>query len=152
VQYGAVPHRLSELGEAEVLLVTSRRRRRWIIPKGWPIKGLTPAKTAAREAFEEAGVRGVVGCKPLGKFLYDKQLDEEGRVVVCEVTVFPLAVERQFKTWPEITERETRWVDANSVGLVEVEELRRLLETFFDKAHTKQKAHAKAKEAKSRSR
>src|ERR1700733_11148174 len=30
--------------------------RRWIVPKGCPIKGLSPIKSAAREAFEEAGV------------------------------------------------------------------------------------------------
>jgi ADP-ribose pyrophosphatase YjhB (NUDIX family) len=38
-----------------VLLVTSRETGRWIIPKGGPIKGFKPAKTAAREAYEDAG-------------------------------------------------------------------------------------------------
>ncbi|HEY1934850.1 MAG TPA: NUDIX hydrolase [Acetobacteraceae bacterium] len=76
VQYGALPYSLNKAGEIEVLLLTSRTRRRWIIPKGWPIKGLKPAKSAAREAFEEAGVRGTVSGKPLGRFTYDKQLDE----------------------------------------------------------------------------
>ena len=58
VQYGALPYRFAADGSLEVLIVTTRRTRRWIIPKGWPIHGLTPAKSAAREAFEEAGVRG----------------------------------------------------------------------------------------------
>ncbi|HEY3622474.1 MAG TPA: NUDIX domain-containing protein [Roseiarcus sp.] len=57
----------------EILLVTTRQSKRWIIPKGWPIKGLRPAKSAAREAFEEAGVRGPVGaslsaCSPMTRF------------------------------------------------------------------------------------
>jgi 8-oxo-dGTP pyrophosphatase MutT (NUDIX family) len=77
----ALPYRLNESGEVEVLLLTSRTRRRWIIPKGWPIKRLKPAKSAAREAFEESGVRGIVGSKPLGRFIYDKQFDKNGRVV-----------------------------------------------------------------------
>jgi ADP-ribose pyrophosphatase YjhB (NUDIX family) len=45
----------------EILIVTTRQSRRWIVPKGWPIKRLTPSKSAAREAFEEAGVRGKIG-------------------------------------------------------------------------------------------
>ena len=47
------------------------------MPKGWPIKGLTPRKSAAREAFEEAGVRGAVGTKPIGRYRYAKISDEE---------------------------------------------------------------------------
>ena len=60
VQYGALPYRLKDDASVEVLLVTTRQTKRWIIPKGWPIKGLTPAEAAAREAYEEAGVQGFV--------------------------------------------------------------------------------------------
>ena len=56
VQYAALPYRTSEASGVEVLLVTSRTTRRWIIPKGWPKRGMPPYDTAAREAFEEAGV------------------------------------------------------------------------------------------------
>lgn len=110
VQHGALPYRVGRDGAVEILLVTSRQTRRWIIPKGWPIKGLKPAKSAAREAYEEAGVRGAVGSKAIGSFVYDKGL-EEGVSVPCEVGVFPLKVERQHKSWPEAHERETRWCD-----------------------------------------
>jgi len=108
VQHGALPYRIRPDGGVEVLLVTTRGTRRWIMPKGWPIKGLKPAKSAAREAYEEAGVRGAVGSKSIGSYTYDKWL-EEGVSVPCEVSVFPLHVERQHKTWPEAHERETRW-------------------------------------------
>jgi 8-oxo-dGTP pyrophosphatase MutT (NUDIX family) len=108
VQHGALPYRVGRDGAVEILLVTSRGTRRWIIPKGWPIKGLKPAKSAAREAYEEAGVRGAIGSKAIGSFVYDKGL-EDGVTVPCEVGVFPLKVERQHKTWPERHERETRW-------------------------------------------
>jgi len=143
VQYAALPYRLNKAGEIEVLLLTSRTRRRWIIPKGWPIKGLKPAKSAAREAFEEAGVRGTVSGKPLGRFTYDKQLDEEGRFVACEVTVFSLAVKRQLKTWPEFEQRETRWVAASeAAALTDEDGLRPLLETFSAKMDAKRKPAA----------
>ena len=64
--------RLHEMAALEILVVTTRQSRRWIVPKGWPIKRLTPSKSAAREAFEEAGVRGKIGAKPIGNFRYKK--------------------------------------------------------------------------------
>jgi len=56
----------------EILVVTTRQSRHWIVPKGWPIKRLTPSKSAAREAFEEAGVRGKIGARAIGNFTYKK--------------------------------------------------------------------------------
>jgi 8-oxo-dGTP pyrophosphatase MutT (NUDIX family) len=110
VQYGALPYRFSHDAALEILLVTTRQSRQWIIPKGWPIKGLRPAKSAAREAFEEAGVRGRVGAKSIGLFSYKKMLDGNGVGINCEVAVFPLLVKRQSETWPEIEQRVVQWV------------------------------------------
>jgi 8-oxo-dGTP pyrophosphatase MutT (NUDIX family) len=110
VHYGALPYRFSRDAALEILLVTTRQSRQWIIPKGWPIKGLRPAKSAAREAFEEAGVRGRVGAKSIGLFSYKKMLDGNGVGVNCEVRVFPLLVKRQSETWPEIEQRVVQWV------------------------------------------
>jgi 8-oxo-dGTP pyrophosphatase MutT (NUDIX family) len=93
------------------MLVTSRQTRRWIIPKGWPHKGKTPHHSAAREAFEEAGVVGAVSKDPIGSFSYQKRL-RTGVVVDCEVRVFALEVRRQRKAWPEQREREVRWLSA----------------------------------------
>ena len=70
VQYGALPYRFTQMAALEILIVTTRQSRRWIVPKGWPIKRLMPSKSAAREAFEEAGVRGKIGARPIGNFRY----------------------------------------------------------------------------------
>ena len=64
-QYAALPWRYSG-GVREVCLISSRETGRWVIPKGWPIKGLTPPQTAAREAYEEAGLGGMMSTKPIG--------------------------------------------------------------------------------------
>jgi 8-oxo-dGTP pyrophosphatase MutT (NUDIX family) len=106
-----LPYRFAENGSIEFLLVTTRRSQRWIIPKGWPIKGLKPPKSAAREAFEEAGIRGTVGAKAIGSFRYEKVLIESGLTVPCEARVFPLLVKRQLETWPEAHERKLRWLE-----------------------------------------
>ena len=101
MQYGVLPYRFSQDAALEILLVTTRGTRRWIVPKGWPIKGLSPIKSAAREAFEEAGVTGRTGAKPIGVFAYDKLLDEAGGTTACEVKIYPLLVRRQSHVWPE---------------------------------------------------
>jgi 8-oxo-dGTP pyrophosphatase MutT (NUDIX family) len=118
VQYGALPYRFSQDAALEILLVTTRGTRRWIIPKGWPIKGLRPPKSAAREAFEEAGVRGRIGAKPVGLFTYDKLLDEAGVNTTCEVKVYPLLVKRQSEVWPESEQRLVQWVEPSKGGFV----------------------------------
>ena len=70
-QSGVVPYRWLE-GRLEVLLITSLRRGRWIIPKGIVEPDMTPAESAAMEAFEEAGVKGRVGTEPIGEYTVNK--------------------------------------------------------------------------------
>src|SRR6266566_4448982 len=111
VQYGALPYRLSAGSRPEFMLVTSRETGRWIIPKGWPKEGKSPHHSAAREAFEEAGVVGAVARRSVGSFTYEKRL-KNGGAVVCEVRVFPLQVRRQNKQWPEKRERVVKWLSA----------------------------------------
>jgi 8-oxo-dGTP pyrophosphatase MutT (NUDIX family) len=69
VQYAALPYRRTGAADPEVMLVTSRGRQRWIIPKGWPHGGRAPCDSAAREAFEEAGILGEVGRRSGGHFV-----------------------------------------------------------------------------------
>jgi 8-oxo-dGTP pyrophosphatase MutT (NUDIX family) len=108
VQYAALPYRRSTDGTLEIMLVTSRETRRWVIPKGWPMKGRKPHVSAAREAFEEAGLVGEVGKRPIGSYAYEKRV-KDGAVVPCKVEVFPLDVRAQRKRWPEKAQRDTRW-------------------------------------------
>ena len=129
IQYGALPYRFTPAAALEILLVTSRESKRWIIPKGWPIKGLRPAKSAAREAFEEAGVNGRIGMKSIGFFTYDKMLDDS--CIGCEVRVFPLLVKQQSDTWPEIKERAAQWVAPDkALALIKDSELKLLVAAF----------------------
>ena len=115
VQYAALPYRPTGSSGTEVMLVTSRGRQRWIIPKGWPHSGRAPCDSAAREAFEEAGVLGLVGRRSLGLFRYKKRL-KKGRVAVCDVHVFPLHVARQRPQWPEKNQREIKWVSVQEAA------------------------------------
>jgi 8-oxo-dGTP pyrophosphatase MutT (NUDIX family) len=95
-------------GAAEVLLITSRETKRWVIPKGWPMKGLKDFNAAKVEAYEEAGVRGHVTRKALGKFRYNKIL-KSGEARPTVVTVYLLRVQTMLSRWPEKSERSRKW-------------------------------------------
>jgi len=103
-QVAAIPIVIDEAGERRVMLLTSRETRRWVIPKGWPIKGLKPHKAAEREAYEEAGLLGSVSKKPIGSYHYFKRLGDTFEA--CGVEVFLMAVRGRAADWPEKGERD----------------------------------------------
>ena len=119
-QYAALPVAMDEDGQQQVLLVTSRETGRWIIPKGWAEKGIKSYELAAREAYEEAGLRGKIGRKPIGCYRYTKWLrrTKRAKAVLCEVAVFALYVERQLDDWPEKGQRERRWFSPAEAALL----------------------------------
>ncbi len=129
-QFAALPWRRDATGGVEVLLITSRETRRWVIPKGWPIKGKSSSKSAAQEAFEEAGVTGKLRKRPVGSYAYDKRL-KNGRLQHVRVAVFGLQVEAEVDAFPEAGQREKRWVDLiEAAKLVDEPELMVVLATF----------------------
>lgn len=128
-QYAALPWRRTPDG-VEVLVITSRETKRWVIPKGWPIKKLKPPASAAQEAFEEAGVTGETARKAIGVYHYDKRL-RSGRTQHVRVLVFSLEVAEERDAWPEKDQRERRWTTPDEASeLVDEKELKRLLAAF----------------------
>lgn len=109
-----------------VLLITSRGRGRWLVPKGWPKGGLKGWEVAASEAFEEAGVSGEIAKTPVGSYTYKKSLHFFSRVL-CSVEVYPLLVTQQRLKWREKAERQFQWISlaqaaelADEPGLADV--------------------------------
>jgi 8-oxo-dGTP pyrophosphatase MutT (NUDIX family) len=107
MQFAALPFRMRD-NDVEILLITTRKKGRWSVPKGWPIRRNTPQQTAATEAYEEAGVHGAVGNRCIGQFR--KRRLKKQQPVMCDVQVFPLEVNRQRENWPERHERSRIWV------------------------------------------
>jgi 8-oxo-dGTP pyrophosphatase MutT (NUDIX family) len=103
-------------GEVQVMLVTSRETKRWVLPKGWAEPDLAPHELAAKEAFEEAGLVGKMEPEPVGHYSYKKRL-RGGRSIPCDVGVFPMWVEQQLKNWPERRQREARWFTLGQAAL-----------------------------------
>ncbi len=130
-----MPCRTRPDGQIEVLLVTGKGSRRWIIPKGWPMPGMTLAEAAAQEAFEEAGVRGPVDPQPLGDFRHEKNVgpaDIEVRIVV-----HAMSVEQELVDYPEARSRERRWFSiAEAVEAVGSAKLGRLIAQSAERARS----------------
>jgi 8-oxo-dGTP pyrophosphatase MutT (NUDIX family) len=112
----------------EVLLIQTLTRKLWMIPKGWPMKGLTLAEAAAQEAWEEAGVRGQICNEPFGTFNYTK-IKNSGLPVQCRAQVFRLDVTETHDTYPEASKRTRRWVSlAEAARMVKTPGLARLFQ------------------------
>jgi 8-oxo-dGTP pyrophosphatase MutT (NUDIX family) len=125
----------------EILLITSRETRRWVIPKGWPIGGLDGRGSAAREAFEEAGIEGRTSPGAIGTFSYDKRR-ANGSLVATEVSVFALEVIVQHDEWPEQGQRQCQWFSADEAATkVGEPELAKLISAFAAWSAARRKGH-----------
>ena len=109
-QFAALCFRwIKEQRESRILLISSRDSGRWILPKGWPVNGRTPAQSALLESYEEAGVQGKVYDQCMGHYSYTKLMGNR-RAVACVVGVYPIRVKSLLKKFPERGERRRIWL------------------------------------------
>lgn len=127
-QYGAILFRRTPEGP-EFLLITSRRTKRWIFPKGEPMVLKSGPACAAQEAYEEAGVEGRVGPEPVGCYQTVKErYDPPLRI---DVEMFPLEVETVHEDWPERGTRQRCWASrTEACGLIQDAGLAELVRDF----------------------
>lgn len=133
-QFAALCYRIRR-GKVQVLLVTSRGSKRWIVPKGWPMEGKTPAECVLLEAWEEAGVHGRVAGGCLGVFTYEK-MRGGSTDVSCLAMLYPVAVKSLAKRYPEGQERRRQWVSRKRAAKLVAEPELALLIRDFDPRKT----------------
>jgi 8-oxo-dGTP pyrophosphatase MutT (NUDIX family) len=127
-QYAALPWRKAP--GLEILLITSRETRRWVIPKGRPMPGHSAAESAAQEAYEEAGIRGEMTAQAMGHYTYNKR-QRGGAKKRFHVDVFAMEVTEVLDLWPEAHEHARQWLPPQeALDLVEEPELAALIRTF----------------------
>lgn len=114
-QMAALPLRRSGNGDWRILMITSRDTGRWVLPKGWPMKGKNLHQAAEQEALEEAGVIGQISKKPMGVYRYLKRI-ENGADIPCEVVLYPMRVTKLLRRWPERDERKRKWFSAKGAA------------------------------------
>ncbi len=130
-QVAALPYRVG--AGVEIMVVSSRETRRWVLPKGWPMKGKTLHAAAEREALEEAGIEGVISARALGQYHYVKRM-KNGSTPLCAVSVFPLLVTRERETWQESAQRTTRWMPVETAAAaVDEPELKEIILEFGER-------------------
>lgn len=128
-QFAALCYRITR-GKPEILLVTSRGSGRWIVPKGWPMDGKTPAQSAAQEAWEEAGVTGKPHEQCLGLYSYNKTMGD-GAWLPCVVLIYPVRVKSLAANFPERGQRRRKWfTPKKAAARVQEPELARILRDF----------------------
>ncbi|AOF94779.1 putative nUDIX hydrolase (plasmid) [Sphingobium sp. RAC03] len=101
---------------------------------------MLPHVSAAREAFEEAGVIGLIAKTPFETYHLRKNV---GCGVAMEIPVytFPMRVTVELQTWPEMDFRQRQWILAGQITeMVESAELRSLLQRFAQSDHSRLKA------------
>lgn len=120
-QMAALPLRQSDRGDWRILMITSRDTGRWVLPKGWPMKGKNLRQAAEQEALEEAGVIGQISKNPIGVYHYLKRI-EDGADIPCEVVLYPMRVTKLLRRWPERNERKRKWFSAKGAAKRVMEE------------------------------
>jgi len=106
-QSAALPYR-RQGDRIQVLLVTSIKRGRWIRPKGGIEAKLSAYDSAAKEAYEEAGIQGHIGKNPIGVISRKKWGG------ICTITIFLMEVTHEFDEWPEAGKRRRRSVSTRA--------------------------------------
>jgi 8-oxo-dGTP pyrophosphatase MutT (NUDIX family) len=104
-QAAAIPVR-----QSRICLVTSRNGKRWVLPKGCLEPNKSAGQIALVEAWEEAGLVGVLHPDPVGAYLYEKLGN------LYHVVVFHLSVTRAADEWPEMHMRQRIWVPMDKAG------------------------------------
>ena len=123
-QSGVIPYRIMD-GKMEVMLITSSGSKRWVIPKGLIEPNMTPEDSAAKEAWEEAGVLGKVFPDLMGTYEYYKS------GCTWQVDVFLLQVETVMENWPEAYKRKRQWVSIpKAIKRVDEPELKLIIGDF----------------------
>jgi len=106
----------------QVCLVTSRSGKRWVTPKGCLEPGMTAGEIALQEAWEEAGLTGMLHPEPVGSYIYEKS------GLAYHVTVFLMQVTDVADNWPEQNMRDRCWLSlGQAVNRIEENGLRELI-------------------------
>ncbi len=95
-----------------ILLITTKSRKKWIIPKGRIKTTLLPQQSALIEAEEEAGIKGIITHDTVGWYTYIKK--KTGKT--NKVMVFPMKVTEELATWKEMSSRSRAWCTLDEVS------------------------------------
>ncbi|MCG6867246.1 MAG: NUDIX hydrolase [Gammaproteobacteria bacterium] len=121
-------------GKPQILVISSSKRKHFVVPKGIKDPGLTPQASAAKEAREEAGVEGRVGDDPIGSYAYGKWGS------TCTVDVYPMEVTEVISEdkWEE-RHRGRQWVSPEqAIGRLKQKDLAPMVERLAEQLRARE--------------
>ncbi|MDV7339461.1 NUDIX hydrolase [Terasakiella sp. A23] len=129
-QSSVIPYRRRK-GKIEVLLITSLSIGRLVLPKGTVEPNMKARHSAEKEAYEEAGVRGILSKTLIGEYNYKKTPQKGGDH--CRVKVFALEVREELDKWPEMDKRTKIWMSpGKAIKSVKEKKLKKILISFSE--------------------
>lgn len=123
-QSGVIPYRKKDKS-IEILLITSMKKKQWIVPKGYIEFNLTPYESAKKEAYEEAGVVGSDETVELGSFNLNKAIG------ICSIKIFAMEVVKILEDYPDKNNRKRKWFSVEEAKeAVKITELSNLISSL----------------------
>lgn len=123
------------VGRLQVLMISTPKRSDLIFPKGGWEDDESIDEAASREAFEEAGVKGIISATPLGEWIFKSKSKQNscGLQGACKGFMFGLQVTELLETWPEQVTHGRRWVPVEEAyGLCRYDWMREALDRLKD--------------------
>lgn len=111
-----------------VLMIRSKKRKGWVLPKGGWETDETETEAATRESWEEAGILISIEYD-LGE-IPEMRAPKKGSTQKCMYRFYEATVTKECKDWPEADKRERRWMTYSEAreSLKDRPELREALE------------------------
>jgi 8-oxo-dGTP pyrophosphatase MutT (NUDIX family) len=93
-QSGVIPY-IIENKKVKVMLITSRKNKKWIIPKGVIEPKMSPWASAEKEALEEAGIKGQIYRSKIAEYVQKKWGGE------CNINIYLMRIDKIYDKWDE---------------------------------------------------
>jgi 8-oxo-dGTP pyrophosphatase MutT (NUDIX family) len=122
-QSGVIPY-IIENNKIKIMLITSRKGKKWIIPKGVIESGMSPWASAEKEALEEAGITGKIYRKKISEYLQKKWGGE------CHINVFLMKINKIYNDWDESFRKRKLLSPAAAADKIDIEPLKNIIKNI----------------------
>lgn len=126
----SIPYRIVNNSQVEIFMITSRKRGDYMFPGGGWEKHETREQCVEREAFEEAGIRGIAHNELVSDQLYISDKGNKSRL-----WGYLIEVKQVLDEWPESDQgRRRKWMTINEAEIALEERRRAKFGPLWEKA------------------
>ncbi|MCF7791968.1 MAG: NUDIX domain-containing protein [Victivallales bacterium] len=122
-QSGVIPYTIED-EQIKVMLITSKKKKKWIIPKGIIEPEMSPRDSAAKEAYEEAGITGRVFKEEITNYIQEKWGGE------CSITIFLMKIDKIFDQWEEDFRKRKLFTPGKAAEKIKIKPLKKIIKNI----------------------